>query len=542
MKRGQARRLVAASAALIFSFLLASCQGGAIEGSPSASCGDGLCSAEETCASCATDCGACPTGCGDEVCAAEESCASCPSDCGACPMGCGDEVCAADETCASCANDCGLCPDLCGDGTCDASELCSTCDADCGICPDTPVTVTRGPYLQSGSSSGVVVRWRTNENTDSVVAYGDDPTSLTNVAASSTTTGEHAVRIDGLAAETRYYYAIGSSTAALVGADDDHFFTTAPQAGAARPTRIWVLGDSGTANDNARSVRDAYESFTGSRGTDLWLMLGDNAYSDGTDDEYQRAVFDMYPDTLRNAVLWPTLGNHDGHSADSATQTGPYYDIFTLPTAAEAGGVPSGTEAYYAFDYANVHFVCLDSYDSNPDPNGPMMTWMENDLAATTQPWIVAFWHHPPYSKGSHDSDSEGGLEDMREFALPILESYGVDLVLSGHSHSYERSMLLNGHYGRSGTLTGSMMIDSGDGREGGDGAYLKPGSTTEGAVYIVAGSSGKTSSAPLDHPAMYISLLELGSVVLDVDDARLEATFLDDAGSERDTFTIRKD
>lgn len=517
-KQRQARHLVVASATLMLSFLLASCQGDAADvGGPSASCGDSVCSAEETCSSCASDCGACPIGCGDEVCAAEESC-------------------------ASCAIDCGLCPDLCGDGTCDASELCSTCDADCGICPDTPVTVTRGPYLQSGSSSGVVVRWRTDENTDSVVAYGDDPTSLTNVAASSTTTGEHAVRIDGLAAETRYYYAIGSSTAALVGADDDHFFTTAPQAGAARPTRIWVLGDSGTANDNARSVRDAYESFTGSRGTDLWLMLGDNAYSDGTDNEYQEAVFDMYPDTLRNAVLWPTLGNHDGHSADSATQTGPYYDIFTLPTAAEAGGVPSGTEAYYAFDYANVHFVCLDSYDSDPDPDGPMMTWMENDLAATTQPWIVAFWHHPPYSKGSHDSDSEGSLEDMREFALPILEAYGVDLVLSGHSHSYERSMLLNGHYGPSGTLTGSMMIDSGDGREGGDGAYRKPGATTEGAVYIVAGSSGKTSSASLDHPAMYISLLELGSVVLDVDDARLEATFLDDAGSAQDSFTIRKD
>jgi hypothetical protein len=130
----------------------------------------------------------------------------------------------------------------------------------------------------------------------------------------------------------------------------------------------------------------------------------------------------------------------------------------------------------------------------------------------------------------------------MREFALPILEAYGVDLVLSGHSHSYERSMLLAGHYGASDTLTGAMMIDSGDGREGGDGTYEKPGATTEGAVYVVAGSSGKTSSADLDHPAIYISLLELGSVVLDVDDARMDATFLDDSGSVQDSFTIRKD
>jgi hypothetical protein len=514
----RALRFVAAAASVVIFVLLGSCQGGAADVVPI------------------------PISCGNGVCDTEESCASCASDCGACPNACGDEACAADETCASCSTDCGACPDLCGNEACDASELCSTCEPDCGACPDAVTTITRGPYLQSGSSSSVVVRWRTDENTDSVVAYGVDPTSVTNVVTAATITGEHQVRIEGLAANTRYYYAIGSSTAPLIGADDDHFFTTAPQTGAAVPTRIWVLGDSGTANDNARSVRDAYRSFTGSRGTDLWLMLGDNAYEDGTDDEYQRAVFETYPDTLRNAVLWPTLGNHDGHSADSATQTGPYYDIFTLPTAAEAGGVPSGTEAYYAFDYGNIHFVCLDSYDSNPDPDGAMMTWMENDLAATAQPWIVAFWHHPPYTKGSHDSDAEGRLVDMRELALPILEAYGVDLVLSGHSHSYERSMLLAGHYGASDTLTGAMTIDSGDGREGGDGVYEKPGSTAEGAVYVVAGSSGKTSSAALDHPAMFISLLELGSVVLDVDDARLEATFLDDSGNVQDSFTIQKD
>ena len=69
-----------------------------------------------------------------------------------------------------------------------------------------------------------------------------------------------------------------------------------------------------------------------------WLMLGDNAYSDGTDAEYQDAVFDMYPSLLRQTVVWPTLGNHDGHSADSDTLTGPYYGIFTLPKSGVAGG------------------------------------------------------------------------------------------------------------------------------------------------------------------------------------------------------------
>ncbi len=96
----------------------------------------------------------------------------------------------------------------------------------------------------------------------------------------------------------------------------------------------------------------------------------------------------MYPELLRQTLLWPTLGNHDGHTASSDTQTGPYYDIFTLPTNAEAGGVASGTEAYYPFDYANIHFVCLNSHDINRSPNGAMMTWLQNDLAATDKQWV----------------------------------------------------------------------------------------------------------------------------------------------------------
>ena len=99
-------------------------------------------------------------------------------------------------------------------------------------------------------------------------------------------------------------------------------------------------------------------------------------------------------------------------------------------------GVPSGTEAYYSFDFANVHFVVLDSQESPRTPAGAMLGWLEADLASTTRHWIVAYWHHPPYSKGSHDSDdpadSGGRLIDMRQYALPILEDHGVDVVFSG--------------------------------------------------------------------------------------------------------------
>lgn len=405
--------------------------------------------------------------------------------------------------------------------------------------------VTRGPYLQLGTPDSVVVRWRTATPTDSRVRYGTAPGNLTAVVDVAGNTTEHAVTLAGLTPDTTYYYSIGSSSAFLAGDDAGHFFVTSPATGTARPTRIWVLGDSGTANANARAVADAYTAFTGSTHTDLWLMLGDNAYNSGTDSEYQAAVFDMYPDRLRTSVLWPTLGNHDGISADSATQTGPYYDSFTLPTNGEAGGLASGTEAYYSFDYGNIHFICLESHETSRASGGAMMSWLQQDLAATTQEWIIAFWHHPPYSRGSHNSDTEIQLIEMRESALPLLEAAGVDLVLSGHSHSYERSYLLEGHYDTSGTLTPAMQIDPGDGRPDGDGAYkalYDEANPFQGAVYITAGSSGQTSHGPLDHPVMvHASLERLGSLVLDVNGNRLDATFLRENGSIDDYFTILK-
>ena len=400
------------------------------------------------------------------------------------------------------------------------------------------LTVTRGPYLQVSTPTSIVVRWRTDVATDSRVSYGSPQGKLTSQVDQATLRTEHEVQLTGLTPDARYYYSIGSTNATLAGGDADHFFVTASKPGTEKPVRVWVIGDSGTANKKARAVRNAYFGFNGTAYTDVWLMLGDNAYPNGTDSDYQRAVFEMYPSLLRQTVLWPTLGNHDGHSADSDTQRGDYYDIFTLPREGEAGGVASGTEAYYSFDYANIHFICLDSHDSDRSPGGPMLTWLQNDLAATTQEWIIAYWHHPPYSKGFHDSDRERHQVEMRKNVLPILESYGVDLVLSGHSHSYERSFQLHEHYGTSDTLTKDMLLDNGNGRENGDGPYMK---RSKGAVYVVAGSSGMTGRGSLNHPVMHLWLKQLGSLVLHIDGDKLDATFIDNTGRIRDYFTILK-
>jgi hypothetical protein len=408
-------------------------------------------------------------------------------------------------------------------------------------------TVTRGPYLQLGTSASIVIRWRTDAPTNSRVQYGASPTTLTNTSDLLTLTTEHAVPLTGLTPDTLYYYSIGSTTQVLAGGDSSHFFVTAPTPGVAQPTRIWAIGDSGTGDANAAAVRDAYLNFTGARHTDLWLMLGDNAYESGTDLEYQNAVFNMYPTLLRQSVLWPTLGNHDGISADSASQSGPYYDIFTLPTMGEAGGVASGTEAYYSFDFGNIHFIVLDSFDTSRAPTGAMLTWLSSDLAATTQPWIIAYWHHPPYSKdlgGGLNSDKQSEMFEMRQNVLPILEAGGVDLVLTGHSQWYQRSYLIDGHYGLSSSFTEGMKVDGGSGRVDDTGPYEKSALDAvpnEGAVYVIAGSSAKLLLTGVNHPVGYIFLQKRGSVVLDIDGNRLDARFIDDTGVVGDYFTMMK-
>ena len=406
-------------------------------------------------------------------------------------------------------------------------------------------SIDRGPYLQTLTGESIFIKWRTDSSTDSKVWYGDSPSNLNFTVSSPNNVTDHELMIDGLDANTIYFYAVGNSNGQMMGGDDNHYFLTTPDTTGSQTVRLWVLGDCGTANDNQREVRDAYYNFIGSNHIDGILLLGDNAYTDGTQSEYQMALFEnMYEEKLVNSVLWPSFGNHDGHSSLSETQTGPYYDIFTVPKNGEAGGEPSNTEAYYSFDYGNIHFICINSDDIDADPEGEMVQWIEEDINATNQEWIVAFFHHPPYTgEGGNESDFKASSTDMRENVLPVLEAGNVDLVLTGHTHAYQRSYLINGHYDDSGTWDPTTMgIDLGDGRLDGDGAYYKSrGDDGIGTVYIVAGSSGKLDSDDYNYPAMHHNAEKLGSVAIDVEGLEMNVQFIDNEGFIEDYFTILK-
>ena len=393
----------------------------------------------------------------------------------------------------------------------------------------------RQPYLQSVSDTRVVVRWRSASSTSSRVSYGSSMGSLNthvDIAGSRT---EHEVVITGLSANTKYYYSVGSVSGSIeAGNDAGHYFTTAPNVGSSRKIRIWAIGDAGTGKPEQENVRDAYYNLDDAE-TDVVLALGDNAYSDGTDNDYTDNFFNVYNGLLKQAPVWSTRGNHD-------RDPGIYEAAFTHPTQAEGGGISSGSELYYSFDYGNIHFVCLDSFTDSNYKGTAMYTWLENDLASTLQKWIIAYWHHPPYSRSSaHDSDRESGQRISREMANPILESYGVDLQLGGHNHFYSRTVLINNHYGLSNTYDKDIhAIDSGNGRGDEDGVYRKE-SNPEGAVYVLAGSSGKIGYTPIHHPANFIEDVVLGSMVIDVEGDRMDVRMLRENGTVQDYFSITK-
>lgn len=409
--------------------------------------------------------------------------------------------------------------------------------------------LVRGPYLQVVTPTSVVVRWRTDQPTIGRIWFGPSENQLTTSVNETQPTLEHVLTLTGLQPATQYAYAIGYDNIKLT-TGSDYYVKTALPAGDKRPFRMWVLGDFGVDNDNQKKVYQNFRNTAANRPADLWLWLGDNAYSAGLENEYQQTVFSVYQPSLRNIPLFITPGNHD--YADSEVNFNiAYYNLFSFPQQGEAGGIPSGSKSYYSANYGNVHLVSLDSQGRMDgqyrlyDTTAAQVQWLKRDLAANTLPWTIVIFHHPPYSKGGHNSDTEESMRLIRENLTPILERYGVDLVLNGHSHGYERSYRLKGLRGLANTFNPNQhLAETTTARYDGSPNSCPILTKGQGTVYVVNGSGGQIGGQSPDfpHPAtVYNNVTIGGSMVLDVNDNRLDAQLILADGSVGDRFTILK-
>lgn len=416
----------------------------------------------------------------------------------------------------------------------------------------------RAPYLQVPTTNSIIIRWQTKKPNIGVVRIGESVKKIDKIFKEQTPDDEHQLALTGLKANTKYYYRVGTPKYSIY-EGENYWFKTSPNLSVGNedvsPVRFWVTGDQGQAGDIQNQVRDAMLAWvknnplTGTTTSHLnfWLTTGDNAYRSGTNQQFQDNFFLPYQSILINTPVWPAYGNHDARRKT-------FSQIFSFPAKGESGGVASNSKKYYSFDYGSAHVVVLDSQTSRMQKNSRMLRWLKKDLATTTQKWLIAVLHHPPYTKGTHHSDNPADsfnrMQNVRRYVLPILEQGGVDVVLAGHSHMYERSWFMNCHYGNSSSFTSALIrdgelginINSSVARMAEKGkVYEKDSKENSATVYITIGSSSKLDQGDLDHPAMPLSLHKSGSLVFDLIGNKLIANFITEQGAVADNFTIIK-
>jgi len=347
---------------------------------------------------------------------------------------------------------------------------------------------------------------------------------------------------------------VGATGDPLAGGDADHYFETSLATGSTEHLRILYITDLHNVGPGWEATLAAYFNFVGDNKADIVLTGGDNSGNGGSDAEWV-VTLNALSTLARNTPIFFAPGNHDWTAitgSDPDGPTGPYFDLLTLPDAAQAGGEASGTEKYYSFDYGNVHFVELD-HDGSGHGLGAHYNWAATDMAATTQEWTIVYGHIPPYSKCKRDSDVDLQSIGVREVWLPMMEPLGFDLMLSGHMHCYQRTYFINGHHGDDDTYAAGHEIMGG--RGGCCGMYYsKVGGgpvANSGAVYMIASSMNMVQGGTWDLNAAVLTIDgdsntagapdRQHSVVIDIQDQLMDVHVIRQNGQQMDAFQIRK-
>jgi hypothetical protein len=203
-----------------------------------------------------------------------------------------------------------------------------------------------------------------------------------------------------------------------------------------RSTRFAVIGDYGFAGQPEADVAAMVRSWD----PEFIVTTGDNNYPDGLAETINANISQYYGAYILSTGFdgmeevsggetnrfYPALGNHDWEAITCTGSycTGPYFDYFQLP----------GNERYYDFVWGQVHIYVLNSMKQEPDGDAwysPQAAWLQTQLAASTAPWDIVVFHHPPYASGiDHGSSTR--------IRWPF-EEWGAEAVMSGHEHNYER-------------------------------------------------------------------------------------------------------
>lgn len=378
--------------------------------------------------------------------------------------------------------------------------------ADCGagVEPGSEPGLERWPYLSLPATDGMTVAWGgPAAATGGRLVWGPDGShggeaaaevSVVPVSGGEEITLLHA-RATNLEPNTEYCYGVEVDGTLMASGLRFHTAPVHPEA----PVRFTALGDFGAGTKD--QVRVASRMTTWLDEADLWMTLGDNAYSSGEWGEWQDNVFEPHREQLHRVPGYLVPGNHDWNDGDIGLD--PYLGNLFLPPP----------ENYWSFDYGPVHFVGLDSergiLETGP---GSMVEWLEADLAAANKPWTIAIWHHPILT--GHPGRTGQFLMIAR--ALPVLQEHGVDLVLVGHDHFYERFERLR--------------------FEG-----FEPVADPDGFGYVISGGGGRSLYDVEPHELDVVRAKRHHFLYVEVDLDRIRVRAIADDGDLLDDFEITR-
>jgi hypothetical protein len=156
------------------------------------------------------------------------------------------------------------------------------------------------------------------------------------------------------------------------------------------------------------------------------FTLGDNAYPNGSSNDYKNCYNPSWG--AFKSRTHPSAGNHE---YDVSSTAAPYFAYF---------GAAAGTagQGYYSFNLGSWHVIVLNS-NINTDPGSPQDVWLKNDLATHPNVCTLAYWHHPLYSSIGGTAGTSGAVITSARPLWDDLYAGGVELVLNGHRHVYER-------------------------------------------------------------------------------------------------------
>ena len=275
---------------------------------------------------------------------------------------------------------------------------------------------------------------------------------------------------------------------------------------AASGTHIVAAGDWGCSKNTEKTVKLAQ-----SMNPQLLLALGDYSYE-------KTATCWLNLIKPVESITKINFGNHE----DSDSLLNSYLSHFSL------------TKQFYSYDIQNVHVLTM-STEEKFETDSEQYSFVVNDLRnAANNPdikWIIVNMHYPFYASPNTCKESDcAGNEEYREIYHPLFDKYGVDLVLQGHVHNYQRSYPLNFNQESSSKplVTSTSKAD-----------YQNP----NGVIFAIVGTGGVnfhglSGSAPF---MAYQQDSKFGILDMHFSDNKLDAKFVTNDGSTLDHFSISK-